>query len=254
MVKQVMSAATLHILVVWLSVLVITMICVSAQVSHGQPSDLQIKMLQLIHRHGARAPETSFNQSQICGNTPCGFLTTGGISMMIKLGNYVQDAYVTNTAKDKHLNILSSYDLNQVYSRSTDVLRCLQSADAFLKGLFPEDNSLYPAIHTVDNDEDYLLNADFYPPFSFYYEYDKPRLRSIGNPTTDKNFPDFTTLTSIGQEVYCDAFCSNFETRSDCATRLFDIAAAKQADGTLNNDKFKLLHDNIEKLKQVLRA
>lgn len=174
--------------------------------------------------------------------------------MLLNLGDFVQKTYVASTSKDKHLPIADDYNPNQVYSRSTDVLRCLQSADAFLKGLFPSDKALYPAIHTVANDEDYLLNADFYPPFSFYYDFDKPRLRSIGNPVTDKNFPDFTSLTNISKEVYCDEYCSKFDTRTDCATKLYDIAAAKQADGTLTNTEFKLLHDSIEKVKEVYRA
>uniref|UniRef100_A0A0A9X1K8 2-phosphoxylose phosphatase 1 n=1 Tax=Lygus hesperus TaxID=30085 RepID=A0A0A9X1K8_LYGHE len=204
-------------------------------------------MLQLMHRHGARAPEVSFNQSAICDDVPCGFLTKNGVKMILAVGDYVKNQYLADDAP-KSLFKSSTYDLKNVYSRSTDVLRCLQSADAFLKGLFPTDNSLYPAIHTVDNNEDYLLNADFYPQFTYFYDFDKVRLRNSGDATVDKNFPNFADLTAIGKEVSCDKFCSVYETRSDCAVKLYEIATSKMADGTISKPEFKLLNDSFTKL------
>ncbi|KPA83876.1 membrane-bound acid phosphatase 2 [Leptomonas pyrrhocoris] len=231
----------------------VLLLCLPAVVL-GAP-DLKLVMVQLLHRHGARAAETTFNMTQICGDTPCGYLSWAGIKMLNNTGAFLRNRYNTDpTVVTEPMFPSLDYDLDVAYSRSTDVLRTLQSAESFLRGFFPNLTSLYPAIHTMPENDDYLLYTNYAPQYQFFYNIDKPSVRSVCNPTTDKNFPDFKTLTDIGKEVYSEGYCSTFETRSDCARKLFDIAAAMDSVGTLDAAKQPLLKKYKNALAESARV
>ncbi|GET88787.1 membrane-bound acid phosphatase 2 [Leishmania tarentolae] len=214
--------------------------------------DMKVVMIQLLHRHGARTAEPSYNKTEICGDTPCGYLTWPGIEMLRKTGAFLRSRYNTDASVVSEPMFPSEdYDLDVAYSRSTDVLRTLQSAESFLSGFFPKLTSLYPAIHTVPEKDDYLLYTNYVPQFQFYWSLDMAGVRAVCNPVIDRNFPDFNTLTAIGQEVYSEGYCSNFTRRTDCAFTLFDIAVAKEAIGELDN--YPKLKANLDRLSQVAR-
>ncbi|KAG5478533.1 hypothetical protein LSCM4_04766 [Leishmania orientalis] len=143
------------------------------------------------------------------------------------------------------------YDVNVAYSRSADVLRSLQSAESFLRDFFPELMSLYPAIHTVPEKDDYLLYTNYAPQFQFYWCLDVAGVRAVCNPVVDRSFPDFNALTAIAREVHSEEYCGNFERGTDCAFALFDIAAAKESIGEL--ESYPMLGASLDGLSQVTR-
>lgn len=225
--------------------------CASALVM-AEP-DMKLVMVQLLHRHGARAPEVSFNTTEICVATPCGYLSWAGIQMLLNVGAFLRNRYNSDSSVVSEAMFPSvNYDLDVAYSRSTDVLRTLQSAEAFLRGFFPNLTSLYPAIHTTPEQDDYLLFTNYVPQYQFFYNLDKPSVRGVCNPVTDRNFQNLNTLLDIAREVYSEAYCSNYELRSDCARKLFDIAAAYESIGVLGN--YPLLNASRNALAQVARA
>lgn len=229
----------------------VLLLCLPA-VSVGAP-DLKLVMVQVLHRHGARTAETSYNQTQICGSTPCGYMTWPGFEMLNKTGSFLRSRYNSDTSVvTEPMFPSTSYDLDVAYSRSTDALRTLQSAEAFLRGFFPNLTSLYPAIHTVPEKDDYLLYTNYAPQYQFFYNLDKPSVRGVCNPVTDKNFPNFSMLTEIGKEVYSERYCSRFDRRCNCAFSLFDIAMQVEALGEIDN--YPLLKASRDALADIART
>lgn len=126
-------------------------------------SNIKSKLIWLLfmHRHGDRAPlnmapRDKYNDIKFW---PEGFgnLNNHGRRRMYKLGKYIRKRYegfVTD-------------DIRKIYSRSSDVERCIESSMALLAGLCPPagrfvwDSSLpwLPIpIHSVPPPDDYLLN------------------------------------------------------------------------------------------------
>ncbi|KAG5464091.1 hypothetical protein LSCM1_00271 [Leishmania martiniquensis] len=230
--------------------------CTYAQSTHGDgraveaADTLKVLQVHVLHRHGARSSLTRTNSSQICTESPCGYLSWAGISMLLKVGGFLRSRYNTDRSVVSSSMFPSpNYNLDVAYSRSTDVLRTLQSAEAFLRGFFPNVTSLYAAIHTVHESTDVLLNTNMQPWLRFFYSYNKPLRRAVCDPLTDELFPDWTEITKIGAQIYLEGECNDYETRSDCARKLFDIGAAKMAVGELS--KYPLLKANLEKLKRI---
>ncbi|KAG5501297.1 hypothetical protein JIQ42_06298 [Leishmania sp. Namibia] len=143
------------------------------------------------------------------------------------------------------------YDVDVAYSRLTDVLWTLRSAESFLRGFFPELMSLYPAIHTMPEKDDYLFYTNNAPQFQFYWSLEVVGVRAVCNPVVDRSFPDFNTLTAIAREMHSEEYCCNFERRTDCAFALFDIAAAKEPIGEL--ESYPMLRASLDGLSQVAR-
>lgn len=241
-----------------LAIVVVTLPFTLAQSATSSSSsatevDLEVMMVQVLHRHGARASTPRYNTSLICTEAPCGYLTWAGVDMLLNTGAALRNRYNNdNTVVNTPLFPSPNYDLDVAYSRSTDVLRTLQSAEAFLRGFFPNTTSLYPAIHTVTDETDMLLNSGAQPWLKFFYSNNKPLLRAVCNPLTDELYPDWTEITAIGKEIYLEGFCNDYTTRSDCVRTLFDIAAAKMAVGEL--DQYPLLQANFEKIQNITRV
>ena len=126
--------------------------------SNGKP---KLIWLFFMHRHGDRSPlnmgpKDRYNNLKYW---PEGFgnLDNAGRLRMYKLGKFIRRRYA---------NFLSD-SFREVYSRSSDVERCIESSNAVLAGLYPPsdrfkwNNDLLwtPApVHTVPASDDYLLN------------------------------------------------------------------------------------------------
>ncbi|XP_058386717.1 testicular acid phosphatase [Diceros bicornis minor] len=116
----------------------------------------------VVFRHGDRAPLVSYptdpHKGAISTLWPRGLgqLTTEGVRQQLELGRFLRSRYE---------NFLSpEYRREEVYIRSTDFDRTLESAQANLAGLFPEaapgrpESAWRPIpVHTVPTSEDKLL-------------------------------------------------------------------------------------------------
>jgi len=93
-----------------------------------------LKMVHLVYRHGARSPMQFYptNPNIKYWKDGPGRLTQIGMNMQFELGKFLKDRYITNT----HF-IDPMYLHDEVYIRSSDSERCLQSAESQLAGLYP---------------------------------------------------------------------------------------------------------------------
>ncbi|KAK7195028.1 membrane-bound acid phosphatase [Novymonas esmeraldas] len=193
-----------------------------------------LQQVQVLHRHGSRSSVPSYNQSAICGATPCGYLNPQGETMMRNVGAFLRDRYNNDaTVVDAPFLPSQDYDLDVVSSRSTDVLRTLQSAELFLAGMFPNASRLVPAIHTVPTSQDLLLYPIAQPWVGLYWGYAGAAQMARMNPVVDAIFPDWTELKQLGAVLWSEGYCSDYAKRLSCAQMLFDIAAAKSSTGEL---------------------
>lgn len=125
---------------------------------------LQLRQVVVVHRHGARTPVPSVNQSSLCpgGANGCGLLTTAGKQMLTNLGRYLRARY------NATIQPYDYYNSDMVHSQSTDVDRTIQSADCLLRGLYEHLDGtvqrVYPVVHTREIDrETELLPWDGWP-------------------------------------------------------------------------------------------
>eukprot|EP00698_Gefionella_okellyi_P008430 TRINITY_DN2094_c0_g1_i1.p1 TRINITY_DN2094_c0_g1~~TRINITY_DN2094_c0_g1_i1.p1 ORF type:complete len:355 (+),score=54.92 TRINITY_DN2094_c0_g1_i1:105-1169(+) len=168
----------------------------------GASDELVLKQVQVLSRHGDRTPTTAIKTSPVewtCsenqlqhvgfgtdatvllpdrlhrviadanhmvleGNCFAGQLTTIGFDEVAALGAWLQQAYVVNTPL-----IDGSYNADQVYVRSSNVPRTIQSAQGILAGLFPQmkptsDSAVVvPIIVRDSGTEDMHLNPSYCP-------------------------------------------------------------------------------------------
>jgi len=129
-------------------------------------SEKKLEMVHLLYRHGARSPVHFYpkdpNPPSVWVDGP-GRLTQIGMHMEYELGKFLKERYMNNSFLD------NEYVWKQVYVRSSDSERCLQSAESQLAGLFPPsgrqiwnpDIKWQPVpVHTVPPDQDPLLRPD----------------------------------------------------------------------------------------------
>jgi len=123
-------------------------------------------MVHLVYRHGARSPTRFYPANPNNDKWPegTGKLTPIGMNMQFELGKFLKDRYISNT----HF-IDPMYLHDEVYIRSSDRERCLQSAESQLAGLYPPMgrqvwNPNLPwqpiPVHTVPLDKDPILRPD----------------------------------------------------------------------------------------------
>uniref|UniRef100_T1IIN8 acid phosphatase n=1 Tax=Strigamia maritima TaxID=126957 RepID=T1IIN8_STRMM len=123
----------------------------------------QLKMVQLLFRHGDRTPTKTFPKDQWKDAWPDGLgqLTTLGMQQQFRTGEYLRKRY-------SHL-INDTYNHRTVHVQSTDVDRTLMSAYANLAGFMPptgrhvwNTNLTWQPIpvHTLPQKEDYLLSLN----------------------------------------------------------------------------------------------
>ncbi|KAG5464089.1 hypothetical protein LSCM1_00269 [Leishmania martiniquensis] len=219
-------------------------VLVSAAVVSAAPK-YKVELVQVVHRHGARSPIVDSNQSLICGTEyPCGFLNFEGQLMLERLGEFLRHRYTgdSTVVSEPYFPSLS-YNLSISYTRSTDVLRTLQSANALLQGLFPNVSAFFPAIHTVSSADDVLLLSSAVPMIRARYNYAARELQEVCNPVLDHRMP-FAQLQAVAAEVHSQGFCANHTLRVRCAERLCDIAHAYQSTGALS--QYPLLREHLD--------
>nr|CCC95847.1 unnamed protein product [Trypanosoma congolense IL3000] len=209
-------------------------------------STLELKVVQLVHRHGARSPIVSYNQSTICGNVPCGHLNSAGLSMLINAGKFLRAHYTEGPYGSFFPS--ESYNLSVSYTESTDVLRTIQSAEALLSGLFPNKTLFFPAVHTA-SDEASVLSRGFSAPYTrAFLKLDTEWWRRVCNPRAD-TILGYKTLLSISREVFSEGFCANPLKICECAQGLYDIGAAMNASGRIVD--YPLLQKYLKQLREV---
>lgn len=129
----------------------------------------------VLFRHGDRTPITSYPTDPY-GNVsnwpvPFGQLTPAGMQQEYALGKWLRERYG---------NVLLSeqYSANEIYIRSTDTDRTLESAEANLAGLYqPHGNQVWNAdllwrpipVHTVSLDDDWLI-GETVPACPVFYD------------------------------------------------------------------------------------
>ncbi|KAM5237351.1 testicular acid phosphatase [Ctenodactylus gundi] len=124
--------------------------------------DGSLVFVALVFRHGDRAPLASYptdpHKDAVSTLWPRGLgqLTEEGVRQQLELGRFLRRRYKTFLS--------SEYRREEVYIRSTDFDRTLESAQAILAGLFPEASPGSPEadwrpipVHTVPVAEDKLL-------------------------------------------------------------------------------------------------
>ena len=116
------------------------------------------RMVHIIMRHGQRTPKfvlPNDDRKNWPEHLGPGMLTASGALTMTQLGAEERARYIGK----EHL-LSPSYVRDEVYVRSTDIDRSLQSAESFLRGFFPSRGiALFPPIHTVKSSEDILLRG-----------------------------------------------------------------------------------------------
>ncbi|CAI2371135.1 unnamed protein product [Moneuplotes crassus] len=97
-------------------------------------SSCKLEFVSEICRHGARAPEgDNFGVHYKNGK---GMLTSSGFRQHLMIGDELRNRYVKGMPKSQNL-LSSRFDPEEVYVRSTQVERTVQSAYAQLLGMFP---------------------------------------------------------------------------------------------------------------------
>jgi hypothetical protein len=202
---------------------------------------LELVLVQVIHRHGARSPITPVNASTICPRG-CGVLNYQGKDMLLKQGDYLQARYngsrpeLYNGAQPYFASELypegTTYDVRYTYSRSTDLTRTLQSASGLLKGLFPNASEYYPAINTVAFLQDELLLIDVSPSYHIYQQLNTPVLFARLKAFLNTQFPP-GIIHNISVELGVEGYCSHDDTLIPCVLAMQDIAASRNAEGRL---------------------
>ncbi|KAJ7383669.1 mitochondrial acyl carrier protein [Desmophyllum pertusum] len=126
-------------------------------------ADQKLRMVNVVYRHGDRSPTILFPSDMHKNYWPQGLgqLTQIGMKQEYELGKFLKDRYV------KEYQLLnSSYMFKEIYVRSSDMDRCIMSAQTQLNGLYPpqgkqiwRDNLDWQpiGIHVVPRAEDYLL-------------------------------------------------------------------------------------------------
>ncbi|KPA81835.1 putative histidine secretory acid phosphatase [Leptomonas pyrrhocoris] len=193
---------------------------------------LVVRMVQVAHRHGARGPLVVDNASDICGTEyPCGELTGVGIEMLNSVGRFVRARYSNLSLVEEPLIPSTRYNSSVVYTRSTGIQRTIQSATAFLSGLFPDDY-FYPVVYSHNLTTDTLLNTDTVPSVFGRRWLEMDKQNAALNPVVDAYFTS-DQIAAAAKDAYIEGLCSDHAARSSCASNLYDIATSFEAAGRL---------------------
>ena len=165
-------------------------------IGHAVPANMSLKQVTVVHRHGARSPLVSVNQSEVCPPYGCGVLNWAGKSMLFHLGLYLRENY------NDTLQPYSFYDFRTFRSRSTDVGRTLQSGSAMISGLFEHlldtHDRPVPVISTKPLDQaTKLLVWSGWPSIVVWQVINSPSFFVLMNNLTLTLF-DASTLQEIG--------------------------------------------------------
>ncbi|CAI4230620.1 unnamed protein product [Auanema sp. JU1783] len=111
--------------------------------------EAEIEMLQVLFRHGDRAPSFSYPYdvyNETSWSRGYSQLTENGYEQSMELGNYLNQRYSTF--------LRGRINKNTIYARSSDKDRCIETAMGVTRSLFPDN--LVP-VHTYSSYKDDLL-------------------------------------------------------------------------------------------------
>lgn len=228
------SRVLMYQLSVVLAVLSIALAAVSVQ------GELELVLVQLVHRHGARSALPPVNASIVCPRG-CGLLNLQGKDMLLHTGSYLAARYNGSRPEISPAPFFATatypsgttYDVREVYSRSTSLSRTLQSGAGLLKGLFPNASEYFPAIHTVEFMQDELLLVDVIPTYHIYQSLQMPQLSQRLAEFAEPMFPQ-AAFSQMAQDFHMEGLCSDAGNYITCILGMQDIAATYNSLGVLN--------------------
>ncbi|KPA81836.1 putative histidine secretory acid phosphatase [Leptomonas pyrrhocoris] len=195
---------------------------------------LVVRMVQVAHRHGARGSTAVEHSVDICGTEyPCGELTGVGIEMLNSVGRFVRARYSNLSLVEEPLIPSTRYNSSVVYTRSTGLQRTIQSATAFLSGLFPDDY-FYPVVYSHNYTTDTFLTTDPTPYVFGRRSLEMDLMDAALNPIVD-SYLSREQIAAAAKDAYIEDICSDFTQRSNCAYRLYDVATSFEAAGRLSS-------------------
>ncbi|TPP43946.1 Histidine phosphatase (branch 2) family protein [Leishmania donovani] len=188
---------------------------------------LVVRMVQVVHRHGARSALINDNTTEICGTLyPCGELTGEGVEMVRAIGEFARSRYNDLSLVESPLFPSTQYNSSLVYTRSTHTQRTIQSATAFLRGLF-QDDYFYPVVYSRNRTTDMLLSTDAVPSVMGRSWLDNPALYAASTR--------WDAIQSAAKDAWIEGLCTDFNARTSCVLDMYDVAAAFEAAGRLDN-------------------
>lgn len=156
-------------------------------------------------------------------------LTAAGERTLESLGQYLRS--IVKFPSD-------NYNSSFLYTRSTDIPRTLQSADALLRGAFPNMSAMYPIIYTIPQEEDDFLLADNIPALVIPYRHDAAQIHS-SLASLIKASINTSDVLAISAELFLDGLCGNASTGlltaslTQCLLTAEDIGAYLESEGLL---------------------
>jgi hypothetical protein len=218
----------------------------------------QVVFAQVVHRHGARTPtDINGDHQWACGSLGCGILTPEGEDMLHKLGLWARARYMLfpNATQSDTAYIVnySYYYPKKIRSRSTDDTRTLQSAAAFIQGLFDfHQSSWYSAVASVDVHTDTLLALDALPAYQVY--------KKVYNHHLKKHFNENYLLPTLGANIWvalgdefrlsaCAAAVTDF---TDCFKEVYDIAESYYSSGLLDEKVYPVAAKHWQTIRKLM--
>lgn len=258
----------------------------------GRETEERVILTQLLHRHGSRAP---LNVRRWCSDgTRCGQLNPQGRDMLAHLGRALRRRYTVeyptdyfsasafaeakqnqNTVADEadragNIEGLYSvgngggsdtYDFRVVHTRSTDVHRAIQSAEAMLGGMFSSSASTttLPVVFTVEgNGKDRLLAVNGNPAYHLplganvaeYQRSLQPLINRLFGGGNSSGEVAAALLRAIGSEASIE--CGPSMVDGACAVELADLGLCLASSGNLS--QVPLLETHLGALVEVNEA
>nr|CAA87090.1 secreted acid phosphatase 1 (SAP1) [Leishmania mexicana] len=193
-----------------------------------------VRMVQVVHRHGARSALIDDNTTEICGTLyPCGELTGEGVEMVRAIGEFARSRYNNLSLVESPLFPSTRYNSSVVHTRSTHTQRTIQSATAFLRGLF-QDDYFYPVVYSTNRTTETLLSTDAVPSVVGRSWLDNPALHAALNPVIDEHL-SWDAIQSAAKDAWVEGLCADYNARTNCVLDMYDVAAAFEAAGRLDN-------------------
>jgi lysosomal acid phosphatase len=150
----------------------------------------QLLLVQSLFRHGDRTPTGTYPTDPYQESfwpVSWGQLTTLGMQQHFEQGTKLRDRYIS-----QYQLFSPQYKDYNVYVRSTDVNRTLMSAYAHLAGFYEDSVNTYPTttnswpsrytpvpVHTVEEENDHLLNSSPYCPRMSQIEEEREKVSSF---------------------------------------------------------------------------